>query len=792
MSQERSPTGSTGDSRFNMVSSGAVSPQGFGKDLLFEDIQFGEVVGRGAFGVVNKAIWKDMQVAVKTMEGKDAAKALNKEFVQLSRLQHENIVRLYGVCAKKPKVCLLMEYAEDGSLYDLLHPSSQDVRPCDYTIGHVISWALQCARAMEYLHGLKPTPIVHRDLKPPNMLLKERGTVIKICDFGTARPHDTSHMTSNKGSAPWMAPEVFEGPVYSEKCDVFSFSVVLWEMISRRKPFENIGHPPYRIMWAVHSGTRPPLIRGTPKILEDLMICGWSKNTEIRPPFTAIVRFLEKVSKYVTGGNIPLTITKTTARRESDSNSSYETQSETPEKTLIDIYEDEEKNRNESVLFSPSETPAIENEVIQPTDEKAEKLAPVDNGAARKKSLPKTSVASMAADLPRVPIDSAVDKRPGIAPPVAQSNLPATVTMQQQAAHSHEGSMRIEAVGPAYDRLHTMYPPPPQEFLPRQPSGNWIPVYDTPPSSYSQLIHSTKKDESDFTNNYGDIRPAAYRSPYRQVFPYDSRYYKEGTRLQSPNELLYHYTEPTRDVHYVGPVNDYHPITSFTEDNVPLVEDHFPRISPRPPYPQPHDPVTSMPTPQISADPRRFFNAPAWNNRLHPDAIPEHPSVNELLSRIDAQGQQFVPITPGSSSERSSAGSSPMTSPYQHTSGIRPNISTPTTQFEKKLWYLIDPEVMPVKPFFSHQESLIIYDQHTKLFNEYVELQNEMTYLIGRKRDLEQQLNNEKTEQQRSSLFLEDYLKLLEEKHSLATFLSGVKEQLKLDHHPRWHKENVL
>ena len=387
----------------------------------------------------------------------------------------------------------------------------------------------------------------------------------------------------------------------------------------------------------------------------------------------------------MTGGNIPLTIIKTTARRESDSNSSFETQSETPEKTLIDIYEDEEKVRNESVLFSPSETPAIENKVIQRTDEKAEKPAAIDNSAFRKKSLTKTSVASRTADPPRVPIDSAVDKRPGIAPPVAQSNPPATVAMQHQAAHSHEGSMRMEAVGTAYDRLHNMYPPPPQEFLPPQPSGNWIPVYDTPPRSYSQFMHNTKNDESDFTNNYGDIRPSTYISPYRQVFPCDSRYYKEGSRLPSPNEVLYHYTEPTRDVHYVGPVNDYHPITSFSEDNVPHVEDHFARISPRPPYPQPHDPITPMPTPQISADPRRFFNSPSWNNRLHPDPIPEHPSVNEMLARrlelsdhtrIDTQSQQFVPITPGSSSDRSSAGSSPMTSPYPHTSGIRPNISS--------------------------------------------------------------------------------------------------------------------
>lgn len=78
-----------------------------------------------------------------------------------------------------------------------------------YAAGHAISWALQCARGVEYLHNMKP-PLIHRDLKPPNLLLVSSGTVLKICDFGTACDKKT-YMTNNKGSAAWMAPEVFEG-----------------------------------------------------------------------------------------------------------------------------------------------------------------------------------------------------------------------------------------------------------------------------------------------------------------------------------------------------------------------------------------------------------------------------------------------------------------------------------------------------------------------------------------------------------------------------------------------------
>lgn len=79
-----------------------------------------------------------------------------------------------------------------------------------YSAGHAMSWALQCAHGVAYLHSMTPKALIHRDLKPPNLLLITGGKVLKICDFGTACDKKT-YMTNNKGSAAWMAPEVFEG-----------------------------------------------------------------------------------------------------------------------------------------------------------------------------------------------------------------------------------------------------------------------------------------------------------------------------------------------------------------------------------------------------------------------------------------------------------------------------------------------------------------------------------------------------------------------------------------------------
>uniref|UniRef100_A0AAR2KS44 Mitogen-activated protein kinase kinase kinase 7 n=1 Tax=Pygocentrus nattereri TaxID=42514 RepID=A0AAR2KS44_PYGNA len=270
------------------------------EEIDYADIEVEEVVGRGAFGVVCKAKWKGKDVAIKTIESESERTAFIVELRQLSRVNHPNIVKLYGSCDNP--VCLVMEYAEGGSLYNVLHGAEPLPH---YTASHAMSWCLQCAQGVSYLHGMKPKALIHRDLKPPNLLLVAGGTVLKICDFGTACDIQT-HMTNNKGSAAWMAPEVFEGSNYSEKCDVFSWGIILWEVITRRKPFDEIGGPAFRIMWAVHRGTRPPLIKNLPKPIESLMTRCWSKDPSQRPSMEEIVKIMTHLMKYFPGSEEPL------------------------------------------------------------------------------------------------------------------------------------------------------------------------------------------------------------------------------------------------------------------------------------------------------------------------------------------------------------------------------------------------------------------------------------------------------------------------------------------------------
>ncbi|XP_013073735.1 mitogen-activated protein kinase kinase kinase 7-like isoform X5 [Biomphalaria glabrata] len=277
----------------------------FVEEIDFQELKFKEIVGKGAFGVVNRAQWRGKDVAVKRIETESEKKAFMQELKQLSRVNHPNIVRLYGAC-REQRVCLVMEYAEGGSLYNVLHGSGQQP---DFTTAHALSWCLQCARGVEYLHNMKPKALVHRDLKPPNLLLVNGGTILKICDFGTACDIQT-HMTNNKGSAAWMAPEVFEGSNYSEKCDVFSWGIILWEVLTRRKPFDEIGGPAFRIMWAVHNGKRPPLIQNFPKQFEGLLTRCWAGNPSERPSMADVARVMNIVCQFFKGGDEPLVISR--------------------------------------------------------------------------------------------------------------------------------------------------------------------------------------------------------------------------------------------------------------------------------------------------------------------------------------------------------------------------------------------------------------------------------------------------------------------------------------------------
>ncbi|KAL7732194.1 hypothetical protein ACLKA6_018435 [Drosophila palustris] len=182
----------------------------------------------------------DVPCAVKEffIEDDDAKKGIEREVKYLSRATHENIIKLFDTRqSEDSKTLILMEFADCGSLYDRLHKKG------DYSDLAAFDWMAQLARGLEYLHAMEPKPIIHRDIKTKNLLLTNNYRVLKIADFGTVRELATLMTQDYVGTAKYMAPEIGKGFKYSEKTDVYSFGIVLWEVMSRRKPFYHLDNP---------------------------------------------------------------------------------------------------------------------------------------------------------------------------------------------------------------------------------------------------------------------------------------------------------------------------------------------------------------------------------------------------------------------------------------------------------------------------------------------------------------------------------------------------------------------
>ncbi|VDK48365.1 unnamed protein product [Anisakis simplex] len=200
-----------------------------------DELELCEQLGAGAYGSVYLGKWKTkgkvMTVALKKVF------MLEKEADILSRIRHRNIIQFYGVSKTDPDFFIVTEFAEGGSLYDYLHnPENPDL---DFQ--QIISWAIQIASGVAYLHYEAPETIIHRDLKSKNIVLTGEH-ICKLCDFGTSK--NLTHSWTEPswgGTAAWMSPEIIlQNEGITTATDVWSYAVVLWEMISREVPYKGL------------------------------------------------------------------------------------------------------------------------------------------------------------------------------------------------------------------------------------------------------------------------------------------------------------------------------------------------------------------------------------------------------------------------------------------------------------------------------------------------------------------------------------------------------------------------
>ena len=197
--------------------------------------------------------------------------------------EHPNIVSFYGFAHNHPETTIVTALAKNGSLYNYLHTEGK--KP---TVQQSVKWARHIAYGMAHMHKLE---LVHRDLKSSNVLFTN-DMEAQICDFGTSRPmENTTYASKAKGTWRWMAPEVANEDAISKMCDVFSFSMVVWELMEHKVPFHD--SKDLRASMRIVSGERPPLLSIWPDFLANLVEAGWSQNPHHRPSFTDIVTSLE-------------------------------------------------------------------------------------------------------------------------------------------------------------------------------------------------------------------------------------------------------------------------------------------------------------------------------------------------------------------------------------------------------------------------------------------------------------------------------------------------------------------
>ncbi|KAE8652710.1 putative serine/threonine-protein kinase isoform X2 [Cucumis sativus] len=203
-----------------------------------DDFHSNNRIGRGGFGTVYKGTLRNgVQVAIKklSIESKQGAREFLTEIKTISNIRHPNLVELIGCCSQKASRILVYEYLENNSLdHALLDPKKISVH-LDWRKRSSI--CIGTARGLQFLHEEAVPHIVHRDIKASNILL-DKDFNPKIGDFGLAKlfPDDITHISTRiAGTTGYLAPEYALGGQLTLKADVYSFGVLILELVSGKR-----------------------------------------------------------------------------------------------------------------------------------------------------------------------------------------------------------------------------------------------------------------------------------------------------------------------------------------------------------------------------------------------------------------------------------------------------------------------------------------------------------------------------------------------------------------------------
>ncbi|XP_074699705.1 tyrosine-protein kinase HCK [Strix aluco] len=254
-----------------------------------ESLRLERKLGAGQFGEVWMATYnKHTKVAVKTMKpGSMSVDAFLEEANLMKTLQHDKLVKLHAVVTKEEPIFIITEFMEKGSLLDFLKSDEGNKQP----LPKLIDFSAQIAEGMAFIEKRN---YIHRDLRAANILVSAI-LVCKIADFGLARVIEDNEYTAREGAKfpiKWTAPEAINYGSFTIKSDVWSFGILLTEIITYgRIPYP--GMSSVEVIRALERGYRMPRTENCPEELYDIMMRCWKTKPEDRPTFEYMQGILE-------------------------------------------------------------------------------------------------------------------------------------------------------------------------------------------------------------------------------------------------------------------------------------------------------------------------------------------------------------------------------------------------------------------------------------------------------------------------------------------------------------------
>ncbi|XP_063227607.1 tyrosine-protein kinase Btk [Bacillus rossius redtenbacheri] len=259
-----------------------------------QELMLLDELGSGQFGVVRRGKWRgSIDVAVKMMkEGTMSEDDFIEEAKVMTKLQHTNLVQLYGVCSKHRPIYIVTEYMRHGSLLNYLRRHEASLGG---NVGLLLDMCIQVCKGMAYLERHN---YIHRDLAARNCLVGSEN-VVKVADFGLARYVLDDQYTSSGGTKfpiKWAPPEVLNYTRFSSKSDVWAYGVLMWEVFTCGKmPYGRLKNT--EVVDRVQRGVVLERPKACFKEVYEVMRKCWSHSPEDRPSFRSLKEQLANVSQ---------------------------------------------------------------------------------------------------------------------------------------------------------------------------------------------------------------------------------------------------------------------------------------------------------------------------------------------------------------------------------------------------------------------------------------------------------------------------------------------------------------